>query len=213
MSLAGIETAAGAQALHILGGLHPEPCDVPEGIRTLLLLGPSEPGFWTHFTATPEYQDGQPDPLDRWSARVIGAIADQFGLSAFFPFGGPPYQPFTRWARQSRRTHASPVGFLVHDMAGLMVSYRGALGLREHIALPAAPPNPCDSCTERPCLSACPVDALKPHAYDVDACKADLDREGNDCMARGCATRRACPVSQRYGRAEVQSAFHMEAFK
>ena len=35
----------------------------------------------------------------------------------------------------------------------------------------------------------------------------------NDCMSKGCAVRRACPVSQSYGRMEDQSAFHMRAFK
>ena len=62
------------------------------------------------------------------------------------------------------------------------------------------------------CTTACPVDALKPDAYDVPACKADLDRPGNDCRARGCAVRRACPVSQAHARAEAQSAFHMGYF-
>ena len=213
MNIHDIEYASKRHALCVLGALHPDAADVPTGIRTLLLLGPHEPGFWAHFADTPEYGDGHPDPLDRWSERVIGDLARQLGLQAFFPFGGPPFQPFTRWARESGRAHISPVGLLVHDKAGLMVSYRGALGITERLELSDAPPTPCASCTDQPCRTACPVDALRPDHYDVSACKADLDRAGNDCMARGCAVRRACPVSQRYDRAEAQSAFHMEAFR
>ena len=48
----------------------------PEGIGTLVLLGPREPGFWPAFTASPEYADAAPDPMDRWSSRVIGDLAD-----------------------------------------------------------------------------------------------------------------------------------------
>ncbi|MEO3416723.1 ferredoxin [Roseovarius sp. CAU 1744] len=214
MTLDAIAEDARAHSLGIYGALHPTPDTAPEGIRTLVLLGPQEPGFWAHFIASTEYRDGAPDSLDRWSERVIGALADSLGLSAFYPFGGPPYQPFISWARQSGRAHVSPVGLLVHDIAGLMVSYRGALGLRERLVLPEPPPNPCLACKPQPCRNACPVAALKPGAaYDVQACKTDLDNPANDCMARGCATRRACPVSQSYGRVEAQSAFHMEAFR
>lgn len=187
--------------------------ETPDGIGTLVLLGPQEPGFWPAFTASPEYADTAPDAMDRWSSRVIGGLARDLDGTAFFPFGGPPYQPFVTWAKASGRAHSSPVGLLVHDAAGLMISYRGALGFGHIIDAPAPPPNPCDSCATRPCLTACPVDAFATGTYEIDACKADLDRPENDCMSKGCAVRRACPVSQSYGRLEDQSAFHMRAFK
>lgn len=210
MTLAAIRRAAAARQLAVMGVVQN---DLPEGVASLVLLGPREPGFWDVFTAAPEYRDGQPDPLDRWSARVVGELAAGLGARAFFPFGGPPWQPFTRWARASGRAHPSPVGLLVHDEAGLWLSYRGALGLTERIEAPPPPPNPCASCRDKPCPSACPVDAFAGATYDVAGCKADLDRPGNDCMARGCAVRRACPVGREHGRREAQSAFHMRAFR
>ena len=211
MTLAGVAGEAARHHLDMLGVVTRG--TLPEGVRTLMLLGPLEPGFWGAFTATPEYRDGRPDPLDRWSRRVIDTLAHRLGAMAFFPFGGPPHQPFVRWALASGRAHVSPVGLLVHDAAGLMVSWRGALGFAARIDHPAPPPAPCLSCAEKPCLGACPVDALAGKGYDVAACKADLDRTGNDCMARGCAVRRACPISHRHGRLDAQSAFHMRAFR
>jgi len=213
VSLQAIEKAAKDRFLYLNGVLHPDPADVPEGVQTVVLLGPHEPGFWAHFTASDEYRDGQADPLDRWSLRVISDLANTLDVMAFFPFGGPPYQPFTKWARASGRAHISPVGLLVHDHAGLWLSYRGALGLKQRLDLPETRPNPCLSCKNKPCLSACPVSALQAHRYDVAGCKADLENPENDCMSRGCAVRRACPVGQGFGRSEAQSAFHMEAFK
>jgi len=211
MTLACIKTRAAPHHLAVMGALHLEAGEVP-GHETLVLLGPLEPGFWTAFTQTPEYRDGTPDPMDRWSTRVIGALAGDLGAVPLFPFGGPPWHPFIDWARRSGRAWPSPVGLLVHDVAGLMVSYRGALAIPERLALPAPARRPCETCATQPCLTACPVDALRPGAYDVPACKADLDRDGNDCRARGCAVRRACPVSQSHGRAPAQSAFHMGYF-
>lgn len=210
MTLDAITRAAAGEHLSVMGVVGD---DLPAGVRALVLLGPSEPDFWAIFTASPEYRDGDPDPLDRWSARVIGGLAERLGARAVFPFGGPPWQPFTGWARASGRAHVAPVGLLVHDAAGLWLSYRGALGFGHRIDSPPPPPNPCDTCPDRPCLSACPVDAFARGTYDVPACKADLDRPGNDCMTRGCAVRRACPAGRRHGRLEAQSAFHMRAFR
>jgi len=196
---------AAAQHLELIGA-------APEGGATVLLLAPREPGFWPAFSAAPEYADGQPDPLDRWSKRVIGALAAAWGGEALFPSDGPPYPPFIAWALATGRVWASPVGLLVHDRLGLWLSFRGAVRLPLALALPGGP-NPCETCPGQPCRSACPVGALAPEAYDVSACRGYLDTEaGADCLGRGCAARRACPVGQAYGRNEAQSRFHMKAF-
>lgn len=210
--LAGIARATARHGLAVLGALHPGPEDgAPEGTGTLVLLGPGGPGFWAEFSAAPEAGDGLPDPLDRWSLRVIGGIARALGAAALFPFGGPPWQPFTGWARASGHAFASPVGLLVHDRAGLLVSYRGALALAARLALPPAGSRPCDACAA-PCLAACPAGALTARGYDVPACHAWLDRpEGEDCLASGCRVRRACPVGAG-GQPAAQSAFHTAAF-
>ena len=198
--------------LAVLGGLHPEPGDTaPSGCRTLLLIGPDGAEFWQVFQASPEFSDGTPDPLNRWSERVIGALADRLGATAHYPFGGPPHLPFIAWGERSGSAWASPVGLLVHESAGLFVSYRGALALPGRIELPATGARPCDAC-ERPCLDACPAGALGEGGYDVARCHGWLDAAGGrDCMSRGCAVRRACPVGWDL-RPQAQSAFHMRAF-
>jgi epoxyqueuosine reductase len=212
MDLGQIEAALAPHALTLLGGFHATPDDaLPPGTKTLLLLGPRQPGFWPHLTAQPEWQDGAPDPVDRWSRRTIGRLACDMGAKALFPFGGPPWQPFYAWALRTGRVWASPVRLLVHDEAGLMVSFRGALALKQRLDLPAPPPRPCDSCADRPCLSACPVGALTGAGYDLAACHAFLDTAPG-CMSQGCGVRRACPVSVRHARMPEQSAYHMGQF-
>jgi ferredoxin len=206
------DAALAAEGLAVLGGFHPRPEDAaPKGTATLLLVGPAAPAFWERFRTSPEYADGAPDPLNRWSERVIGAIAAQAGGVAVFPFGGPPWAPFTAWARRSGRVWDSPVGLLVHAEAGLFVSFRGALALPHAAPVPEPAARPCDGCAA-PCIDACPVGALDGAGYDVPACHAFLDTgAGADCLGRGCAVRRACPVGADL-RPEAQSAFHMAAF-
>jgi ferredoxin len=205
-----VASSASAHRLAVLGGFHPAP---DEGLgKTVLMLGPAEPGFWLHVTAQPEFADGTPDPLDRWSTRVIGALAARFGGTALFPFGGPPHRPFYAWALRTGRAWAAPVGLLVHESAGLLVSYRGALALPDRLDLPPAPPCPCDGCA-RPCLTACPVGALSTAGYDVPACHAFLDTPaGSACLTGGCHVRTSCPVSRSYARLPEQSAYHMRLF-
>ena len=214
MTLEEIEARLAAHHMAIFGGFHPRPEDgAPNGCQTLVLLGPREPGFWDHVNAQAEFDDGAPDPLDRWSRRVIGRLACDLGGKALFPFGGPPHRPFIAWAIATGRAWSSPVGLLLHDQAGLMVSYRGALALPERVALPPTPQQaPCTPCP-RPCVTACPVGALDAATYDVAACHAFLDtQDGRDCLDQGCRARRACPVSETYGRRPAQSAFHMRSF-
>ena len=170
-----IQALCAADRLDIDGAFHPAKTDgAPTGTGTLVLLGPREPGFWGYVTSEPEFEDAGPDPLDRWSRRVIGQIASNLNAKALFPFGDPPYQPFIAWALRSGRAWQSLVGLLVHDRAGLMVSYRGALALPDRIDLPALPRCPCDNCLETPCLSACPVSALQKDHYDLTACHGYL---------------------------------------
>ncbi len=184
--------------------------DLPLGTQSVLMLGPDEPRFWDLFSDSAEYRDGAPDPLNRWSMRALGQIARDLGGTALYPFGGPPWHPFIDWALRTGRAFSSPVGLLVHDTAGLFVSYRGAIALPTRHEDPATAV-PCDSCQDKPCRSACPAQALTANGYDVPACHAHLDRaQGADCLS-GCLVRRACPVG--HGRRKAaQSRFHMKAF-
>lgn len=212
MTYRALQSTLHALQLDIFGAFHTAPDDnVPNGIKTLLLLGPYEPGFWPNFTASPEYLDGAPDPLDRWSKRVITPWANSRNAGAIFPSDSPPYAPFISWAKTSGRAWSSPVGLLVHDVAGLFVSYRAAVALPVRIDLPATGQNPCVTC-RKPCLTACPVNALTGE-YDVARCKSHLNTPaGKICMETGCLVRNACPAGHNYGRLPQQSAFHMAAF-
>ncbi|WP_424942355.1 ferredoxin [Aliiroseovarius crassostreae] len=205
MTLEELTRAARAAQLDLFG-------HVADGAATVLLLGPHEPGFWAVFSSAPEYLDGRPDPLDRWSKRVIGGLAAAWEGEAVFPSDGPPYPPFFAWAQESGRAWSSPVTLLVHDRAGLWVSFRGAVRLPYVLSPTALQPRPCDACA-KPCETACPVGALTADGYDVPRCHTYLETEaGQSCLTGGCAVRVVCPLSQTYGRLNEQSHFHMKAF-
>ena len=186
-----------------------------DGVNAIVLVGVAGARGWSAFADSPEARDRLAHPLDRWSRRVVGALAAALGARALYPFDGPPHWPFQRWAMRAEPVHVSPLGLLIHPDYGLWHSYRGALGFAEPIAIPAfAPrPSPCDACPARPCLSACPVGAFAPGGYDVAACAAHLRQEaGRVCMERGCLARRACPIGAEDAHEPAQARFHMRAF-
>ena len=219
--VATVAAALGRGGLALRGGFHPLPVDgvpaLPDGrpTATLLLAGTIGSAWWSVFARAPEAADGRPDPLDRWTRRLLGALAADCGAAALFPFGGPPYLPFQRWARRAEPVAPSPLGILIHPDYGLWHAYRGALGFATALDLPpvAARASPCDDCAARPCLAGCPVGAFTAQGYDVAACVGHLDgAPRGDCLAVGCRARRACPVGPAYRHAPEAAAFHMAAF-
>lgn len=218
MTLRAIADAAAAHGL-TAAALRADPAEAP-GARTAVLLAADGARTWAAFRAAPEAQDGALDPLDRWSARVAGALAAQFGGRAILPSDGPPYAPFLRWAARAEPVWPSRLGMMLHAERGLWTSWRAALVFAEDLGPPPAAspgPRPCDPCPA-PCLRACPVGAFAETPdgprYDVPACAAHLAApEGEDCRANGCRARRACPVGAAFRPAPEQAAFHIAAFR
>src|SRR3990170_4538644 len=178
MHATDIAAAVAALGLTLRGGFHPEAAD-----------------------GVPALPDGRPHPLDRWTRRVLGGLAAEFGATPLFPFGAPPFLPFQRWAMRAEPVAPSPLGILIHPEYGLWHAYRGALAFAVRLDLPprSRRPRPCDSCPDRPCLTACPVGAFVAGGYDVAACLGHISgAAGADCMELGCRARRACPVGREH---------------
>ena len=220
--LKAVRAEAAREGLVLRGAFAP---DVTDGVpalasgsaaRTLVLFGNAGASLWASFKNSPEHGDGAPDPLDRWSRRIGEELAKRFGGQALFPFGGPPYHPFLRWARKAEALSSSPVGMLIHPEYGLWHAYRFALAfaepLEEHAASPVAD-SPCNACSTRPCLSACPAGAFTESGHRVERCIAYLESHPNAaCWTGGCRVRHACPVGQAYCYLPAQAEFHMRAF-
>lgn len=171
-----------------------------------------------HWQYTRHWQDtsaiGVPNPLDDWSKLIITAITGAVGGCAVFP-SDQPYLPFQRWAYLAEGLRPSPLGLLIHPVFGLWHAYRGAI-IFAHQNLEQVPVklmHPCDTCEEKPCLSACPVEAFSSIGYDVEKCRDHLDSEaGQRCLADGCLSRLACPIGTEFQYSADQMQFHMRAF-
>ena len=252
MSAAGPHDLVGTLAAHGLrlrGSWVPQAHDAFPAFPTLPALPDgSAPGvvcmvgvvgseFWPHFVASPFFSDGLPDPLDRWSRAIGDTLAQQLGGIALYPFDGPPYHPFQRWADRAESTQPSRMMLRIHPTYGRWHAYRFALALPGLGALadstaatpadqasavkgaagaegPQAPPGDlCATCSGQPCLQACPVDAYTGETFVLQACASHLHSgAGADCLQGGCLARRACPVAPQLRYTAEHAAFHMQAF-
>lgn len=213
-SLALLEDALQSSGLKILGCFH------TEEESTLVLIGNAGPEMWRAFE-TSGYDERNPNPLDDWSRRTIEKAAERLSydlqcpISALFPFDGPPYHPFQRWATRSGNAFPTPIGPLLHPEYGMWHAYRGALCIECPLELPVniVSTSPCATCADKSCLETCPVDAFTTEGYDVSACLDLLEKEPvGECFSTGCMARKACPVGQEFIYEKAQAGFHMEKF-
>ncbi|MCB1421889.1 MAG: ferredoxin [Nitratireductor sp.] len=193
----------------------------PAGLadRTALLFGNAGGAMWQHFSVSPEHGDGKPDPMNRWTSRVAGealAVGEGQDMECLYPFGAPVW-PFQRWAKRAMGLKSSPLGLLIHPKYGLWFALRAAIVLPSGGQLEdgsrQVAPHRCDGCSEKPCLSACPVGAYSGAGFNAAACRSHLASQNEpDCMMLGCAARNACPVGAEWRYSQAQLQFHMTAF-
>lgn len=187
------------------------------------MVGVVGSAFWPHFKSSSFFSDGHSDPLDRWSRAMGDALAAQRGGVALYPFEGPPYWPFQRWADRAEATQASRMLLRIHPVYGLWHAYRFALALPAESAaslpMPRSQPMPepatelCANCETQACLQACPVQAYTGERFVLQACVDHLHSgQGQDCMQSGCLARRACPEGAGLRYSQEHAAFHMRAF-
>jgi hypothetical protein len=225
--------------LELRGWFAIEAGDIPAGVTALrpgmaaLLVGNAGPAMWTVFEDSIEHDGDIGDPMDRWTERIVHSALGQIEETAvpLFPFGAYVW-PFQRFAARAMGLRPSPLGILIHPHFGLWHALRAAIVFPEVQIQPQLvrkPIHPCDACNEKPCLSACPVNAFSQSGFNVVACRSYLDSGsssdsdssgsrrhdgmGPDCMADGCAARNACPVGAEYRYAPEQLRFHMMAFR
>lgn len=219
------------------GWLAPEDISAPRlksgmAAKAICLVGHGGGGFWPVFQAWHAMHPGIADPLDAWSKAVIEPIAALLGGEAVFP-SDKPWHPFQQWAMAAEGLQPSPLGLLIHPEYGLWHGYRGAILFDETRGDVAASlsaqgqgpdvfgqapeglqSHPCEACADKPCLSACPVDAFSTTGFAVANCRAFVRTPAglDGCMDSGCLARDACPVGRAYRYGADQIRFHMAAF-
>ena len=223
--LADTEVALDAAGLNLRGALSAARYDalvpgawrtaalLPDA-RTALVVGSGGRALWTALRAAPEFAAGS-DPVDTYTARVVGALARDLsgaghpscGLYPLEQRGGA-WADFVTLAREAGLGASSRLGMLIHPIYGPWLSIRAVLLTAAECprGAPIGGFDPCSECAA-PCAEACPGGAVWPEGISARLCY-ETQRTEPACALR-CNARRACVVGPEHAYAVEAEAHHM----
>lgn len=67
--------------------------------------------------------------------------------------------------------------------------------------------SPCLRCESKPCITACPADAMRDGEFSLQACMGYRKSEGSLCRSQ-CLARQACPVASQHRYSDEQINYH-----
>ncbi len=193
----------------------------------LVLLGHGGRQLWAQLQAVgPQTVD----PVDHYSLTITRQFITRYLDDADHVMLYPHEQyviPLSLLGELAGWSYPSPLGQGIHPTFGLWFAYRTAFltnyelatTVRANEALAnealvnealvnealASGRAPCDTCTHKPCLTACPAGAVRPDKFDLLSCAGFRVAAHSVCADR-CLARLACPIApeHRYSLAQIQ---------
>jgi epoxyqueuosine reductase len=168
---------------------------LPEA-KTLVVIGNGGGQFWQGFRAYcnnhPDFLQMREHPLDDYTVEVLEEtltpIFTKLGVTHRycypFRFWSEPVS-FMHMARAAGLAGPSILGVTIHPAYGPWIALRVAVLVDQelHAEPVAAGFNPCPTCTERACISACPANAISVEKnWDIHACVQHRLRVTTDCV-------------------------------
>jgi len=202
------------------------PPDVKQSLRALpaadaklpqlILLGAAGRGLWHAMGGVGEgaAENFSVHPVDQYSTEVAKRFIAQYlgAPRVCFLYPGDFPLPLQQLGAALGWSHPSPLGLHIHPEFGLWFAWRAAF--LAATALPATPPgettgSPCANCADKPCITACPVNAVhatKPFA--IKTCAVHRLSAASPSCRSTCHARLACPVGAKYRYSAEQFAYH-----
>jgi hypothetical protein len=187
------------------------------GARSVVVVGNGGGAFWDAYrrycVANPGHER-RADPVDDYTRQATEAacapLEERGDARVLYPFGfAEDGVSFTRLALLAGLGSRSLVGVLVHPVYGPWMALRAAILVRARLAAPrpAAGWDPCPSCRDRPCITACPGGAIADTGWSVPRCGTTRARADDPCGTR-CHARVACVLGPEHRYPDEALAYH-----
>lgn len=185
-------------------------CDDLSRYRQLILFGHGGRQLWQ--SVAPLIAAGESaDPIDTYSQQQVAAwwAARYPGLPYRVLYPGDAPVPLQRLGALAGWHHGSPFRVGINAQWGSWFAYR-VLMLVDSAFAPTPKmvgDPPCASCVSRPCVSACPAQAMAGDGFAFEACVQYRLQPDSACRDR-CLARQACPVGIEHRYDEAQLQYH-----
>ncbi len=151
------------------------------------------------------------DPVDDFSIHLASIYSTEY-LKTDFKLIYPTDIPVSLRAVAERTgwSHPSPLGITIHHEFGTWYAFRAMFLVRTRLPASDCSPteSPCGNCTDKPCISACHVDAVgEIGSFNLEACARFRIRESSPCSF-SCISRIRCPVGTEYRYDPEQMKYH-----
>jgi hypothetical protein len=174
--------------------------------RQLILVGHGGPELWQALQQT---DWNSPHPIDHFTLERVNTALnnapDCSSFSAIYP-GDKPVG-LQRLGELAGWHHATPFKVGINPQWGSWFAYRAAYLADSNFATTAPLPgnSPCASCSEKPCVSNCPANALEGGEFNLKRCIDYRLTKESPCREH-CLARLSCPVGRehRYSREQVK---------
>ncbi len=171
---------------------------------SLVLLGSGGTSLWTHLDQPIKSSD---NPVDTYVRQNIESCFGDIPHKILYP--GPHPIPLIALGKLAKWHRESPLGLGIHREFGLWSAYRAVILCHGVAAADEGTDfqHPCETCTDTPCISACPAGAVSTSGFDPVACSSFRVTPQSPCQKK-CLARLACPVGQAHQYSEEQQAYH-----
>lgn len=180
--------------------------------KRLILVGNGGPTFWEAFST---HRQNEAHPVDQFCIRVIKDWLQKEpaipNVAWLYPLTDLVF-PLQQAGKTAGWHLPSPLGIGIHKQYGLWFAYRAAL--LTDAALPLTESSlltsPCEDCIEKPCIQACPVQAITatepPH---LERCSPYRLQKQTHCQNQ-CLSRMSCPYASEYRYTDEQIRYHYQ---
>lgn len=204
------------------------------GFSQLILLGHGGTDLWKAIAEQGTDIDS-PDPVDDYTLKSLSAWFNARHIKHSFLYPMLPHAhtaadksalkpihvPLQTLGLLAGWHHSSPMKVGINRQWGLWYAYRAVVladstfpadkqnvegsSLERVNNSAAVSSSPCDTCSSKPCISACPADALSEGTLRFERCAAFRLQPNSPCAQR-CLAREACPVAveHRYSTQQIQ---------
>lgn len=180
-----------------------------DAYRRLVLIGHGGRRMWA---ALQDWGMRTADPVDHYSIslsrRFIRDCLEDSPVLWLYP--GTSYMiPLQQLGEAAGWCSPSPLGIGISPVYGLWLAYRAAFLVDADLPVIKVPPapSPCIDCEKKPCLEACPAQAVRLDKMDIEACIHHRLRPQSPCADR-CLARMACPCAREHRYLLPQIQYH-----
>ena len=177
-------------------------------VRTLVLFGNGGTAFWQAFQ---QVGANGLHPVDAFSQRCVADFMQRRWVDVPYTFlyPGNVTVPLQTLGQLAGWHHESPMKVGINDSWGLWYAYRALIAVEAEwpASVPVISSSPCESCTDKPCIAACPANALEAQALRLERC-IDFRLQANSVCSDQCLARGACPVAPQHRYSSAQVAYH-----